>query len=40
MVVNISGTSTMISLKNIMPTDIGSGQGLEIMLWDVINLLE
>ena len=28
--------NAMISLKSIAPTDIGSGQGLEIMLWDVV----
>ena len=37
---NASRVSAMISLKRIGPTDIGSGQGLEIMLWDVANLLE
>ena len=31
-VVNVSGTNAIISLKNILPTDIGSGQGLEIIL--------
>ena len=26
--------------ENIAPTDIGSGQGLEITLWDIVNLLK
>ena len=34
MVMNVSGANAMISLKNIMPPDIGSGQGLEIILRD------
>ena len=34
---NVSRMSAMISLKNIVPTDIGSGQGLEVLLWDVAN---
>ena len=32
MVVNISGSNVIISLKNIVSTDIGSGQGVEIIL--------
>ena len=29
--INYSGANIIISLKNIMPLDIGSGQGLEII---------
>ena len=31
MVVNVSGAKVIISLKNIAPLDIGSGQGLEFL---------
>ena len=34
---NVSGANTMISLKNIVPPDIGSDQGYEIILWDIWN---
>ena len=36
-VMNISGANAMISLKNIVPPDIGSGQGHEIILRDIAN---
>ena len=32
LVVNVSGMNAIISLKNIAPTDIESGQGIEITL--------
>ena len=34
LVVNVSGMNVMFSLKNITPPDIGSGEGLEIILRD------
>ena len=39
LVLNVSGANVMISLKNIAPPDIGSGQDLEIILRDQIRKL-